>query len=84
MLAAERAAAANTLAAYRRDLEGAEEVPMCFKTTAGRLDALMDAIARMHPYEVPEIVAVPVSASARPYRDWVREQTAPRDESAQG
>ncbi|WP_427184347.1 divalent-cation tolerance protein CutA [Bordetella bronchialis] len=69
---------------WKGEVEGAEEVPMCFKTTAGRLDALMDAISRMHPYEVPEIVAVPVSASARPYRDWVREQTAPRDEAAQG
>lgn len=59
-------------------VEGAEEVPMTFKTTAGRLDALMQAIARMHPYEVPEIVAVPVTASAEPYRKWVQEQTAPR------
>ncbi|OZI21018.1 divalent-cation tolerance protein CutA [Bordetella genomosp. 9] len=65
-------------------VEGAEEVPMTFKTTAGRLDALMQAIARMHPYEVPEIVAIPVAASAVPYRDWVREQTAPRDGAAAG
>jgi periplasmic divalent cation tolerance protein len=50
---------------------------MWFKTTAGRQEALMQAIARMHPYEVPEIIAVPVIASAEPYRNWVREQTAP-------
>jgi periplasmic divalent cation tolerance protein len=62
---------------WKGEVEGAEEVPMWFKTTAGRLDALMQAIARMHPYEVPEIVALPVTACAQPYRDWVREQTAP-------
>ncbi|AOB33200.1 dihydroorotate dehydrogenase [Bordetella sp. H567] len=64
---------------WQGEVEGAEEIPMCFKTTAGRMDDLMQAIARMHPYEVPEIIAVPVIASAQPYRDWVREQTARRD-----
>jgi periplasmic divalent cation tolerance protein len=62
-------------------MEGADEVPMWFKTTAGRRDALMQAIARMHPYDVPEIIAIPVIGSAAPYRDWVREQTAPREAS---
>jgi periplasmic divalent cation tolerance protein len=74
---------APTLSIYtwKGEVEGAEEVPMWFKTTAARLDALMQAIARMHPYEVPEIIAVPVIASAAPYREWVREQTAPPDGS---
>jgi periplasmic divalent cation tolerance protein len=66
---------------WQGEVEGAEEIPMCFKTTVGRMDDLMQAIARMHPYEVPEIIAVPVTASAQPYRDWVREQTAPRDQA---
>jgi periplasmic divalent cation tolerance protein len=70
--------------AWKGEVEGADEVPMWFKTTAGRLDELMQKIARMHPYEVPEIIALPVTASAEPYRDWVREQTAPRGQSDQG
>jgi periplasmic divalent cation tolerance protein len=63
---------------WKGEVEGAEEVPMWFKTTAGRVEDLMQAIARMHPYEVPEIIAVPVTASAEPCRDWVREQTVRR------
>ncbi|ARP92308.1 divalent-cation tolerance protein CutA [Bordetella genomosp. 9] len=66
---------------WKGQVEGAEEVPMWFKTTQARLDALMRAVTRMHPYEVPEIIAVPVTASAAPYRDWVRAQTAPRETS---
>ncbi|ALM85352.1 divalent-cation tolerance protein CutA [Bordetella sp. N] len=57
-------------------VEGAEEVPMCFKTTAGKLDALVESITRQHPYEVPEVVAVPVVGGAPAYLNWVREQTA--------
>lgn len=30
----------------------------------------------MHPYDVPEIIVLPVIAGAAPYLDWVREQTA--------
>jgi periplasmic divalent cation tolerance protein len=64
---------------WKGEVEGAEEVPMWFKTTAARLDALTEAITRLHPYEVPEIIAVPIIGAAPPYRDWVREHTALRD-----
>jgi periplasmic divalent cation tolerance protein len=64
---------------WKGEVEGAEEVPMWFKTTAARMDALIQAITRLHPYEVPEIIAVPIIGAAQPYRDWVREQTALRD-----
>lgn len=63
---------------WKGEVEGAEEVPMWLKTTVGRLDELMQAITRLHPYEVPEIIAVPVIAGAESYRDWVCEQTVPR------
>ncbi|MFC4276149.1 divalent-cation tolerance protein CutA [Achromobacter aloeverae] len=61
---------------WKGEVEGAEEVPMCFKTTVGRLEALVESITRQHPYEVPEVVAVPVVGGAPAYLDWVREQTA--------
>jgi periplasmic divalent cation tolerance protein len=36
----------------------------------------VQALAQMHPYDVPEIIVLPVIGGAAPYLDWVREQTA--------
>jgi periplasmic divalent cation tolerance protein len=60
---------------WQGEMEGAEEVPMWFKTTTTRLDELTQTISRMHPYEMPEILVVPVIGGSIPYRDWIREQT---------
>jgi len=62
---------------WKGQIEGAEEVPMWFKTTRGRMDALIAAIGRLHPYEVPEIIALPVTGGNASYCAWVREQTIP-------
>lgn len=67
---------APILSIYRweGEIEGAEEIPMWIKTTVGRQQALIDAIARLHPYDVPEIIVVPVLGGNAPYLNWVREQ----------
>lgn len=51
------------------------EVQLLFKTTRERTDALRDLIAREHPYEVPELLALPVdtSLSGESYLRFVRE-----------
>ena len=41
------------------------------KTPAARLSALTDRLAALHDYELPEIVAVPVSGGSQGYLDWV-------------
>ena len=60
---------------WKGQIEGAEEVPMWFKTTRARMDALIASISRQHPYEVPEVIALPVLGGSAPYCAWVREQT---------
>ncbi len=45
-----------------------------FKTTADRFDALADRIRALHPYEVPEIVAVPISLASEAYLGWIRRE----------
>ena len=45
-----------------------------FKTTAERYAALEARLRALHPYEVPEIVAVPLVAGSAPYLAWIREQ----------
>ena len=59
-------------------VERAEEIPLMIKTTRARLDALTEALRRQHPYEVPEILALPVEAGLPAYLAWVTETT--RDE----
>jgi periplasmic divalent cation tolerance protein len=50
------------------------EVMGVFKTSADRFEALMDALVEVHPYEVPEVVALPVTKGSAPFLDWVRRQ----------
>jgi periplasmic divalent cation tolerance protein len=83
-LVAERlAACVNLLApcrsAYRWKgvVEQAEEHPMLIKTTRDRYPALEAAIRSAHPYELPEIIAVPVMAGLPDYLDWVAAETRP-------
>lgn len=46
------------------------------KTTSERLDALTVRLTALHPYEVPEVVAVPVTGGHAPYLAWVAGETA--------
>ncbi|MDA0768237.1 MAG: divalent-cation tolerance protein CutA [Verrucomicrobia bacterium] len=48
------------------------EVLGLFKTTAGRLGALREAIEELHPYDVPEVVALVVVGGSERYLEWVR------------
>lgn len=57
--------------------ENAAEVPVLIKTTAARYPELERAIRSLHPYELPEIVAVPIGAGLPEYLDWVAAETTP-------
>ncbi len=52
-------------------VETAREVPVLIKVSASAYSRLEAAIRRHHPYELPEIVAVPVRAGLQEYLDWV-------------
>lgn len=51
------------------------EVLGIFKVALERIDALKEALIEAHPYEVPEVVGVPVTAGSAPYLDWVQRQS---------
>ncbi|MFA7670121.1 MAG: divalent-cation tolerance protein CutA [Burkholderiaceae bacterium] len=55
-------------------LEGAEEVPMVIKTTRGQLPALTERLKQLHPYDVPELLVLPVLGGLQSYMEWVRAQ----------
>jgi periplasmic divalent cation tolerance protein len=51
-------------------------VPVLIKTRAARYAEVEDAIRGLHPYELPEIVAVPVARGCDDYLQWVAEETS--------
>ena len=57
-------------------IETAAEVPLLIKTTRARYAELEAALAEAHPYELPEIVAVPVEQGLDAYLGWVATETA--------
>jgi periplasmic divalent cation tolerance protein len=53
------------------------EVLLIVKTRADRAGDLVVRVAELHPYELPEVVLLPVVGGNPPYLDWVREEAAP-------
>ena len=51
------------------------EVMLVIKTTLERFDELRERIVALHPYELPEVIAVEVVAGLDRYLDWVSAQT---------
>src|SRR6185436_15357319 len=54
-----------------------EEHPMLIKTTRERYAALEQALREGHPYELPEIIAVPIERGLPAYLEWVAAETKP-------
>ena len=57
-------------------VETETEFLLVVKTTERRLDELTEAVRAMHPYDVPEVTAVPITGGAEDYLDWIRLETA--------
>src|SRR5260221_7756528 len=47
------------------------EALLILKTSRARFPALRDRILKLHPYEVPEVVALPVDSGSPGYLDWL-------------
>ena len=56
-------------------IETAAEVPLLIKTTKAAYQRLEKLIREEHPYELPEIIAVPVDAGLPAYLSWVSDET---------
>jgi len=50
------------------------EALLILKTTRARFEALRDEVLRRHPYQVPEVLALPVEAGSAPYLAWLAGQ----------
>lgn len=58
------------------EIECAAEITLMIKTTRGRYPEIETEIRRLHTYDVPEILALSVSAGFPAYLDWIVRETA--------
>ena len=60
---------------WQGQIETAVEIPLAIKTRAALYTQVEEAIRRLHPYELPEIVAVPISGGLPGYLAWITAET---------
>lgn len=58
---------------WKGEVERADEVLLVIKGTRDGFPQLRDAIVKLHPYEVPEILLLPVEDGFPAYLDWIAE-----------
>ena len=58
------------------NVDRAQEVLLLIKTTARRFSALKRIILKRHPYDLPEVIALPIVAAHRPYTAWIAQSVA--------
>jgi periplasmic divalent cation tolerance protein len=61
---------------WKDEVQHDEEHPVLIKTTAERYPELEQAIVAAHPYELPEIIAIPVERGLPAYLGWVNTQVS--------
>jgi periplasmic divalent cation tolerance protein len=63
---------------WKGKVESAKEFLLILKSSRRRFSALEAAVQQLHSYDVPEIIALPVSAGSRAYLGWIAESLAGR------
>ena len=82
LIEARAAACVNQLAPctstyrWQGKIETVTEIPLLIKTTGAAYPRLEELIREAHPYELPEIIAVPVTAGLPAYLSWVSAEIA--------
>lgn len=65
----------QSLYRWQGAVESAAEIPLLIKSTAANYPALEAAIRQRHPYDLPEIIALPVARGLPDYLNWVATET---------
>ena len=58
---------------WKGNIENGNETLVFFKVSEGRQSAFQDKLRSLHPYDVPEIIFLPVTAGLPDYLRWVAE-----------
>lgn len=67
---------ARSLYRWEGKIADEQEAVVFLKTRSARLDALRDAFVELHPYRVPELLALPVSFGLDRYLEWIGGETS--------
>jgi periplasmic divalent cation tolerance protein len=62
---------------WQGQVERADERQLVMKTTAAQVPALQSRLRQLHPYDLPELLVVPVAGGGDAYLAWVHESTSP-------
>lgn len=68
--------AVHSIYRWKDKIETAGEVIVFFKTTKDRQGAFQEKLRSLHPYEVPEIIFIPIDSGLPAYLNWVAESCA--------
>lgn len=60
---------------WKDAIEEAQEAVVLMKTRVERWEELKAVFPTLHPYEVPELVLVPIAGGHKPYLDWLSRET---------
>ena len=69
---------AESIYRWEGEVKNDSEVVAILKTTDEAFPALEAALADLHPYDVPEIIAVPIEKGSAAYLDWISSSVAGR------
>ncbi len=64
---------------WQGQLETATEILLLIKAPPSLFDAISQTICRLHPYTVPEIIAIPLSQGFLPYLHWAQKECLAND-----
>ena len=60
-------------------VETAEEIPLLIKTTRAAYPLVEEIVRAQHPYDVPELIAIPITHGLPAYLSWVATETRQDD-----
>ena len=66
---------ATSIYRWNGAIEETAEVVILLKTRVERWAELKDVFPSLHPYDVPELIVVPIAGGHRPYLDWLSAET---------
>lgn len=66
---------ARSLYRWQGKIADEREAVVLLKTRSARLETLQAAFAELHPYKVPELLALPVAAGLDKYLEWISGET---------
>lgn len=62
---------------WEGEVQDDAEVLLLVKTTEERMQTLCERVSALHPYDVPEVLALPAAGGSGAYLDWVAQESRP-------